>query len=361
MRAGLEARLTSSSCLRLCARATTRGPFLYGIDRGSPVGGRGRGWFLAAAAGVPRAAFRVLYGGEGSEVIQYMPVLTRAQRAASGTALEAAPPSPRCAARSRRSPRGSCSRRPPVDTLIPANILAQCALRSRHRRGDGNIIPDATVDCSLPPANPPRGQRPGAPQAAQRHLLDTKTIYAGTTYYTVGARAAEDQSGAVETRAARVHGDYRRHAEQLDQRIGMPGQPIQTRLESFGTVRGAVFGNYGEASVDVHSLLRVAAEMQARRMWRVMGARTWSEAFGFILQSMRRRLGVVVVREFARHRLHRVPYIGHTRASLARARSHAELQVAAMHAGPASGIRWEDFYAHQHYAQAGVARIARGW
>ena len=76
---------------------------------------------------------------------------------------------------------------------------------------------------------------------------------------------------------------------------------------------------------------------------------------------MRRRLGVVAVREFARHRLHRVPFIGHTRASLARARSHAELQVAAMHAGPAQGIRWEDFYAHQHYAQAGAARIARGW
>ena len=139
------------------------------------------------------------------------------------------------------------------------------------------------------------------------------------------ARSGRHRARRLRPRRRR-HGDYRRHAEQLDQRIGMPGQPIQTRLESFGTVRGAVFGNYGEASVDVHSLLRVAAEMQARRMWRVMGARTWSEAFGFILQSMRRRLGVVVVREFARHRLHRVPYIGHTRASLARARSHAELQ-----------------------------------
>jgi len=158
-----------------------------------------------------------------------------------------------------------------------------------------------------------------------------------------------------------VHGAYRRHAQQLDRRIGMPGQPIQTRLESFGIVRGAVFGNYGEASSDVHSLLRVAAEAQARRVWRIMGARSWSEAFGFILQSMRRRLGVVVAREFARHRLHRVPYIGHTRATLARARAHAEMQVAAMHAGPAQGIRWEDFYAYQHYAQAGAARVARGW
>ena len=24
-------------------------------------------------------------------------------------------------------------------------------------------------------------------------------------------------------------------------------------------------------------------------------------------------------------------------------------------------IRWEDFYAYQHYAQAGAARVARGW
>ena len=31
-----------------------------------------------------------------------------------------------------------------------------------------------------------------------------------------------------------------------------------------------------------------------------------------------------------------------------------------MRARPSQGIRWEDFYAYQHYAQAGAARIARG-
>ena len=40
-------------------------------------------------------------------------------------------------------------------------------------------------------------------------------------------------------------------------------------------------------------------------------------------------------------------------------------QVAAMHTGPAqpghSEIQWEGFYAYQHYAQAGAARVARGW
>ena len=77
-----------------------------------------------------------------------------------------------------------------------------------------------------------------------------------------------------------------------------------------------------------------------------------------------------MVREFGslRARRHRLlaPHaartdLTHRRASLARAPSHAELQVAATHAGPAQGIRWEDFYAHQHCAQAGAARIARGW
>ena len=51
---------------------------------------------------------------------------------------------------------------------------------------------------------------------------------------------------------------------------------------------------------------------------------------------------------------HGPPWHGH-------GRTRAQLQVAAMHAGPAQGIRWEDFYAHQHYAQAGAARVARGW
>ena len=57
----------------------------------------------------------------------------------------------------------------------------------------------------------------------------------------------------------------------------------------------------------------------------------------------------------------REDHIGHTRASLARARAHAEQQIASIHTGLAQGIRWEDFYAYQHYAQAGVARVARGW
>ena len=47
---------------------------------------------------------------------------------------------------------------------------------------------------------------------------------------------------------------------------------------------------------------------------RLMGARSAAEARGFVMQQLRRRLGVVVAREMARHRLHRLPYVNTPRA-----------------------------------------------
>ena len=48
------------------------------------------------------------------------------------------------------------------------------------------------------------------------------------------------------------------------------------------------------------------------------GARTQEEARSFIVSSLRRRLGLVICREFARHRIRRVPYIGVPRAVVER-------------------------------------------
>ena len=45
-----------------------------------------------------------------------------------------------------------------------------------------------------------------------------------------------------------------------------------------------------------------------------MGARSESEARSFYVARLRRRMGVAAVREFARHRLRRVPYVGVPRA-----------------------------------------------
>ena len=58
---------------------------------------------------------------------------------------------------------------------------------------------------------------------------------------------------------------------------------MRDRLQSFGRVRGLVFGQYGEWSEDVDSLLEVAATAAARRDWRMRGNRTMEEARGIYI------------------------------------------------------------------------------
>ena len=106
-------------------------------------------------------------------------------------------------------------------------------------------------------------------------------------------------------------------------------QPILDRLRSFGQTRGLAFGAYGEASppTRTRALLTVAADGLAARQWRDMGARTQEEARSFIVSSLRRRLGLVICREFARHRIRRVPYIGVPRAVVERRMQRGQLIV----------------------------------
>ena len=112
-------------------------------------------------------------------------------------------------------------------------------------------------------------------------------------------------------------GEYRRHARELDVKYSAQGTtPILDRLESFGPVRPLVMGQYAECSADVHALLRLAAEATARSRWRLIGARSAVEASNFFLQVYRRRLGLAIGREMARHRLHRVPFVGVPRAAM---------------------------------------------
>ena len=44
-----------------------------------------------------------------------------------------------------------------------------------------------------------------------------------------------------------------------------------------------VFGAYGEASADVHALLRVAADELAEQQWRLAGARTKNEMRAYLI------------------------------------------------------------------------------
>ena len=119
-------------------------------------------------------------------------------------------------------------------------------------------------------------------------------------------------------------------------------------MRALGLVRPLVFGQYmyGEASPDVHATVARAAEVVAGREWARLGARSEAEARAFFAQSYRRRLGVSVVREFARHRLRRVQMVGVDRGHLRSPWPSALPPVAR----PST----MEFYAFQAFAPQGV-------
>ena len=84
-----------------------------------------------------------------------------------------------------------------------------------------------------------------------------------------------------------------------------------------------------------------------------MEARTLEEARSFIVSSLRRRLGLVICREFARHRIRRVPYIGVPRAVVER-----RMQRGQLIGGPQARVPLYVPYADFFQYQAGAGRLA---
>ena len=91
---------------------------------------------------------------------------------------------------------------------------------------------------------------------------------------------------------------------------------VEARLRSYTPTRALVFGQYAEASQDVHTLLEYLARHRATAQWRRYGARSAEEAYGFFIAALRRRVGVFAAREMARHRLRRIPFVGVPRAAV---------------------------------------------
>ena len=116
------------------------------------------------------------------------------------------------------------------------------------------------------------GARPGPVLGSRRLLWDVKTVYGGTVSYT-SARGRNDQFGGVAQRAHRVWPAYpppttraSAASETLLDQAHHPGStPIEDRLCSFTPMCALVFGQYGEASADVHALVTAAAAAEARQ------------------------------------------------------------------------------------------------
>ena len=178
-------------------------------------------------------------------------------------------------------------------------------------------------------------QRGPMQRYATRQLFDVKTIHGGgPSYRSARARGDDGQCGAVADRAVRVHRDYERAARRLDGHAdvqafnaGSAGA-VSAALQLYGRVRAAVWGQYGEASTDVHELLDITVDRATRDSWRFLGARSQAEARSYFTSTLRRAWGVAAVREFARHRVARLCFIGAPRgqgAQAVRARSQGLL------------------------------------
>ena len=113
-----------------------------------------------------------------------------------------------------------------------------------------------------------------------------------------------------------MHPEYLRHARQLDYHpqasppVTITPGPVEQVVLDHDRVRGVVIGGYGEWSMDVEWLLEEAARSAARRDWSRMGLPGEQVAYALIVASYRRRMGVIAVREMARHRYRQSQFAG---------------------------------------------------
>ena len=237
--------------------------------------------------------------------------------------------------------------------VIPqaARTAIREALRPRKRHG---LVPDFLMRLALMPGTPP-----------EEYLLELKVAHLCATWY----RPSDDHDAAVtgatcaavKRRADSVPREYVAKAQGADQTYcgTQPGTvgPIEQRLRLWERVVPLVFGAFGETSEGVETLIHALAEAGAERHWRRMKAKKKEHAKGALAWLLRRRWGMMAIRENARLTLDRLSYAGATRgransqawsmakaAKRARARADAlELSAHGPNIGdvrPAAATRW---------------------
>jgi hypothetical protein len=204
----------------------------------------------------------------------------------------------------------------------------------RKRQG---MVPDIVIGTPAPDGGPPR-----------EHLYELKTPHCGSSTYTM--RAAT-RCRAVEARAEAIPEEYHRKARTLDRTFAGTSAPtvgpVERKLQSYGPIRGLVFGHYGESSQAVATLLEIAATHGAARHWQTTGAADAHAATGVFHWLLQRRWGLTALRSNARLVLNRLEHLGSgapqatARRQVARAAA-ADAHRAAYHDFTGSGrrVRW---------------------
>ena len=122
------------------------------------------------------------------------------------------------------------------------------------------------------------------------------------------------QVRAVDRRARALNGEYRVKAIGVDRQYGGVAEgvlgPVQRKLESFGDIKGLVFGAFGEGSEDVHSLVQNLATSRAKSVALQRGREGGEGELAGIVGEVRRRLSVAAVKAQADCLLNRMSSIG---------------------------------------------------
>ena len=209
--------------------------------------------------------------------------------------------------------------------LIPQRGLSRMEA-GRKRQG---LVPDFRV------------REPGAEGGDQEQsvLAELKVICSCPTRYARNPRATEK---AVDRRASTLPKEYLTHAQNIDQLYGEVPKgvvgPVQAKLQSFPTLRRWVFGAWGEASDDVHSMVDYLAEARMKYQ-RFLEGRWRSDKISEEAQiamnkgQIRKKLSLEVVRSQARNLLDRLSGLGAGAAAAAKRRDWAEQEERRMARG----------------------------
>ena len=200
---------------------------------------------------------------------------------------------------------------------IPQRGLARIE-KGRKRQG---LVPDFQV--RLP-------ERDGRPDDTSLVLAELKMISSCPTRYQRDPRAAQK---AVDRRASTLPAEYIKKARSMDQQYGgiQPGVvgPVEAKLTSFPPLRRWVFGAWGEASEDVHTLVHELASARLRHQQLLEGRglrkrRTEEAELSMLVGQVRKGLSVEAVRSQARCLLQRLSGLGAGAQAAAQRRSWAD-------------------------------------
>jgi len=141
--------------------------------------------------------------------------------------------------------------------------------------------------------------------------MELKVIAAGQSHYSTSSLG---RCHAVAGRARSIPQEYAAKARRLDSEYGGVSQddtgPIAQKLSSCGRIWSLAFGAYGEASPDVHELVRVLAKTHASNHWVRLGSRDPDEAAAALSRALYRSWGLMAMRGQARLKLAGLSHVG---------------------------------------------------